>query len=245
MQRILLQTAKILLIAVSSFMVSCGKSQIIESTYSSAIISEKVAISADFDKIKVSQSIELEITQGSEKSVEVLASDEARQILIMDVENGELVLGLKKSSFLKSVGKVKILITTPTITSLSTSSSAEIKGMNNLNSTNLVLVSSSGSEIDVDVNADNLTVVCDSGSTIDVKGSAKNLSATSSSGSSIDAENLSSITAVLKSSSGSSIEIGETKNLDATSASGSSINYKGTPQITNQKATSGSSISAR
>ena len=245
MQRILLQTAKIILISISLFLVSCGNSQIIESTFSSAITSEKVMITADFDKIKVSQNIELELTQGSEKSVEVIASDEARQILIMDVDNGELVLGLKNNSFLKSIGKVKILITTPNISSLMTSSSAEIKGMNNFRSANLAVTSSSGSEIDIAVQTDNLAVVCSSGSTIDLKGSTKNLTANSSSGSSIDAETLSSSTAEVTSSSGSSIEIGETKNLDARSSSGSSITYRGTPQITNQKATSGSSISKR
>ena len=139
--------------------------------------------------------------------------------------------------------KVKILITTPIISSLATSSSAKIIGMNIIKGKDLVLKSSSGSEIEISVDVDQLSTTASSGSSIEVKGMSNLMTATSSSGSSIEAGDLTIGDAVVKSSSGSSIELGNTKSLDANSSSGSSIEYKGNPQIVQQKATSGSSIS--
>ena len=245
MQRILLHLSKVILLAATLFMLSCGNTQIIESGITSNKTSEVVDVTADFDKIKVSQSIEVELSQGANKSFEIIASDEARQNLEIEVEEGELSIGFKKQSMFRNNSKVKILITTPIISSLTTSSSAKIVSMNTIKSKDLVLKSSSGSELEVSVDADQLFITASSGSSIEVKGFSKMVDATSSSGSSIEADRLTSDAAIAKSSSGSSIEFGTIKSLDANSSSGSSIEYKGSPQIIQQKATSGSSISGK
>lgn len=243
MQRILLHLSKVILLAATLFMLSCGNTQISENGITSNKTTEVVDVTADFDKIKVSQNIEVELSQGANKSFEIIASDEARENLEIEVEEGELSIGFKKQSMFRNNSKVKILITTPIISSLSTSSSAKIVGKNIIKSNNLVLKSSSGSELELSVDADQLFLSASSGSSIEVKGTSNMVDATSSSGSSIEANTLTSNAAIAKSSSGSSIEFGTIKSLDATSSSGSSIEYKGSPEIIQQKATSGSSIS--
>lgn len=243
MQSILLYLSKIILLTATLLMLSCGHNQITENFNPSQKSTEKVDVTADFDKIKVSQNIEIELTQGSNKIFEIVANDEARQNLEIEVEDGELSIGFKKQSMFHSNSKVKIIITTPIISSLTTSSSAKIIAMNTIKSKLLSLRSSSGSEIAISVDVDQLEITASSGSSIEVKGISNNVAATSSSGSSIEAASLSSGDAVVKTSSGSSIELGIIKSLDATSSSGSSIEYKGNPQIVQQKVTSGSSIS--
>ncbi len=243
MQRILLHLSKVILLAATLFMLSCGNTNIVENLNPSEKTAEQVDVTADFDKIKVSQNIDVELTQGANKSFEIIASDEARQNLEIEVEEGELSIGFKKQSMFRNNSKVKILITTPIISSLATSSSAKIIGMNTIKSKDLVLKSSSGSEIEIAVDVDQLSTTASSGSSIEVKGMSNMMTANSSSGSSIEAGELTIGDAVVKSSSGSSIELGDTKSLDANSSSGSSIEYKGNPQIVQQKATSGSAIS--
>lgn len=242
MQRILLQLSIIILLATASILQSCGNTQILESITPSEKATEQVDVTADFDKIRVSQDIEVELIQGINKSFEIIASDEARENLIIEVENGELSIGFKKQSLFRNNSNVKILITTPIISNLTTSSSAKIMGMNTIKSKNLTLISTSGSELEVAVEAGELFITASSGSSIEVKGQSTIITAASSSGSSIEASALTGERAIAKSSSGSSIELGLIKSLDAISSSGSSINYKGTPQIVQQKATSGSSI---
>ena len=242
MQRILLQLSKVILLAATLFMLSCGNTQIVENLTNSNKTTESVDITADFDKIRVSQNIEVELSQGSNKFFEIIANDEARQNLEIEVEEGELSIGFKKQSMFRNNSKVKILITTPIISSLTTSSSAKIIGMNTITSKSLVLKSSSGSELEVSVDADQIFITASSGSSIEVRGRSNMIDANSSSGSSIEADNLNSDAAFANSSSGSSIELGVIKSLDAKSSSGSSIEYKGNPQIIQEKATSGSSI---
>lgn len=242
MQRILFYLSKVILLAVTLFMLSCGNTQLTENLNPSKKTSENVDVTADFDKISVSQNIEVVLTQGINKSFEIIASDEARENLEIEVEDGEVKIGFKSNSFFKNTSKVKILITTPIITSLRTSSSAKIHGMNSIKAKELVLKSSSGSEIEITADVDQLYATASSGSSIELKGISNVVQVTSSSGSSIEADNLASGAAIAKSSSGSSIELGIIKSLDATSSSGSSITYKGAPQIINQKASSGSSI---
>lgn len=244
MQRILLHLSKVILLAATLFMMSCGNTQISEQLNNSKATTEVLEVTADFDKIRVSQNIEVELTQGPVKSFDIIASDEARKNLEIEVENGEVSIGFLKNSMFRNSSKVKIIITNPNISSLSTSSSAKIIGMNTIKSKNLTLKSSSGSEMELSVDTDEVEITCGSGSSIEIKGNSKIVTANSSSGSSIEAQNLAAASAIAKSSSGSSIELGLIQSLDAISSSGSSIEYKGSPQIIQQKATSGSSISS-
>ena len=242
MQRILLQLSRIILLAATLFMLSCGNTQITENLDTSKKTTENVDVTADFDRIRVSQNIEVELTQNTNKSFEIIASDQARKNLEIEVSDGEISIGYKDNSLFKKSSKVKILITTPIITALAASSSGKIIGMNIIKCKDLVLKSSSGSEIEIATDAVQLQLVASSGSTIEVKGTSNMVTAISSSGSSIEARELSATAAIAKSSSGSSIEFGIIKSLDAISSSGSSVEYQGTPQILQQKATSGSSI---
>lgn len=245
MQRILLHLSKLILLTATLFLVSCGKSQIVENFSPSQKTTENIDVTADFDKIRVSQNIEVELTQGATKSFEIFASDDARQNLEIEVEDGQLSIGFKNNILFRNNSKVKISITTPIINNLTASSSGKIVGMNTIKSKNLELKSSSGSEIEISTQADQLILTASSGSTIEVRGVANMVTAKSSSGSSIETDALSVKTAIARSSSGSSVELGITESLDATSSSGSSITFKGNPQIIQQKATSGSSISKK
>ena len=100
MQRILLHLSKVILLAATLFMLSCGNTQIIESGITSNKTSEVVDVTADFDKIRVSQNIEVELSQGANKSFEIIASDEARQNLEIEVEEGELSIVVGTGAFL-------------------------------------------------------------------------------------------------------------------------------------------------
>ena len=86
MQRILLHLSKVILLAATLFMLSCGNTNIVENLSPSEKTAEQVDVTADFDKIKVSQNIDVELTQGANKSFEIIASDGARQNLEIEVE---------------------------------------------------------------------------------------------------------------------------------------------------------------
>ena len=205
------------------------------------VISEDRTISSNFTSIKVQQGINLYLTQGKSTELVVEADENILDLLITEVKNNEL-----KVYFDKNVYKAKarnVYLTANEISSIRTSSGAYVKSENTLQVSSLILDSSSGSSIKVYVNADEIESSTSSGADIDIFGKAKTISAKASSGSSIDADELETIDAYAKASSGANINVNVTGILTAKASSGGDIDYEGNPTDVNKDTSSGGSVS--
>jgi len=205
------------------------------------VISEDRTINENFDGIKVQQGINVYITQGNETSLKVEADENIMDILITEVKNNEL-----KIYFEKNVYRAKsrnVYVTVSTISKIKTSSGSSVKSENTLQVTSLDLDSSSGSSIKIYVTADEITSSSSSGSDIDIFGKTKMFSASASSGSSIDADELETIDAIAKVSSGANINVNVSGKLTAKASSGGDIDYEGNPADVNKDTSSGGSVS--
>lgn len=205
------------------------------------VISEDRTISSNFTSIKVQQGINLYLTQGKSTELVVEADENILDLLITEVKNNEL-----KVYFDKNVYKAKarnVYLTASEISSIRTSSGAYVKSENTLQVSSLILDSSSGSSIKVYVNADEIESSTSSGADMDIFGKAKTISAKASSGSSIDADELETIDAYAKASSGANINVNVTGILTAKASSGGDIDYEGNPTDVNKDTSSGGSVS--
>lgn len=204
------------------------------------VVSEDRDISSNFETIKVQQGINVYLTQGNKTELSIEADDNIIDLLITEVNNGEL-----KIYFEKNVYKAKarnVFLTAETINGIRTSSGAYVKTENTLQTDMLVLDSSSGSSMDVYVNADEVESECSSGADIDIFGETNKFSARASSGSSIDADELKSNYAVAKASSGANINVHVSGTLRAKASSGGDIDYEGSPANINKDTSSGGSV---
>lgn len=209
-------------------------------TGSKNVTTESRNISSDFTGIKVSQGIEVLLTQDAETSLTAEMDDNLHELLITEVKEGIL-----KIYFKENVSKRKastIYLTMPKISKVKTSSGSEVIGQNTLKVNDLNLDSSSGSEINLQLDANSIESESSSGSQIDLKGTCNNLSAKASSGSGIDAEELVAIEVTAKASSGASIDIQATESITAKASSGASIDCEGNPKEKNVQKSSGGDV---
>ena len=204
------------------------------------VTTENREINDNFTGIKVSQGIEVLLTQDTDVSFSAEMDDNLHELLITEVEDGVL-----KIFFEKNVSKrksSKVYLSMPKISSIKTSSGSEVDATNTLKVNDLNLDASSGSEIDLRVDANSIESESSSGSEINLKGTCISLRADSSSGSEIDADELRAETVNAKASSGSDIDVYASKSIDAKASSGASINCAGNPEEKNFKKSSGGDV---
>lgn len=220
---------------------SCNFDYIIGVKGNRNVISEDRLISADFEIINVKQGINLYLTQGNQTDINVEADENIMDLLITEVKNNELNI-----YFEKNVNQAKarnVYLTAKSISKINTSSGASVKSENTIQATSLNLESSSGSSIKIRANADEIKSESSSGSTISIFGKSETFSANASSGSSINANELKTVDAIAKVSSGANIDVNVTGKLTAKASSGGSIDYEGNPKDLDKETSSGGSVS--
>lgn len=205
------------------------------------VTTEKRNVVGDFTKIDVSRGLNVEVEQSKSYFVEVEADENLQQHISTTVENGTLTITSDENIDESTSRTIRVKM--PSVTSLETSSGANISAKNNLLGNNLKIRTSSGSEIDVEVEIDTIDCEATSGSTITIKGKGLKLTSSSSSGSSIDAENLHVNDVVAESTSGSSTLVHPIVSLTGKASSGSSVNYNHTPKTITKEESSGGSVS--
>lgn len=205
------------------------------------VISEHRNIEASFDAIKVSQGIDLFLTQSSEQSLNVEADDNIMDLLKTEVRGNTLHIFFEKNVYRATSRKV--FLSTSKITSLATSSGAHILTEKNFKSDDLELDSSSGSSMVLKITAQNIQCETSSGADIRVEGTTTSFRANASSGSTIYANNLESENTTAKVSSGANIDVYASESLTAKASSGGDIDYAGNPKVVNKDTSSGGSVS--
>jgi len=205
------------------------------------IIEQTRTITEDFQHIEVSAGVEVLVEQSDTKSVVVETDDNLQDLIITKVENG--VLYINSSEGYNTNETPKVTVKMPIISGLTANSGSSLKSLNSLVTENIVVKSSSGSEIDIDVEADLITVETSSGSSAEVGGKALKLETSSSSGSTLDASNLLANDVVSQSTSGSSTTVNPILSLDGKASSGSSVDYKNVPKTLAKEESSGGSVS--
>jgi hypothetical protein len=205
------------------------------------VVTEDRSISSNFDEIKVQQGIHLYITQDNSTELKVEADENIIDILVTEVRNNELKIYFEKNVYRAKARNV--YLTTENIKKIKASSGASVKSENTLQLTSLELDASSGSSIKVHVNANEVTCETSSGANINIFGKTSSFNASASSGSSIDADELRSIDAFAKVSSGTNINVNVSGKLTAKASSGGDIDYEGNPKNINKDTSSGGSVS--
>lgn len=199
-----------------------------------------------FHGIKVSNGIELHLSQGGNPSIAVSASTiEYRNKIKTEVSDGVLKIYYENNNWngWSSKGKnLKAYVSVAQIDILNGSSGADVLVDGTINANNLSMDFSSGADFDGSINAINLTVHESSGADMDIKGSVKELLIDVSSGSDFSGFGMIAETCNAEASSGAGVEVTVNKDLSANASSGGSIRYKGSAIISKFTKSSGGSI---
>ncbi|MBD0833318.1 head GIN domain-containing protein [Aestuariibaculum sediminum] len=204
------------------------------------VLTQKRSVNEPFTGIKASEGLDVYVTQSDKVNVVVEADENLQDLIITEVDNGILKIHTKKNIG-RSKAK-KVTVSFKDITSIKSTSGSSVKGTNTVVENDLILESSSGSDIKIDVNTHNLTCKTSSGSDIKVSGNTKSLSVESSSGSDFKGANLIAESSQVKASSGADITVNTLKDLTAKASSGADIKYLGDPEIINKDSSSSGSV---
>ena len=204
------------------------------------VTTEDRNISSDFTAIKVSQGIQVYLTQGNDIDLSVEADENIMDLLVTEVEGETL-----KIYFDKNVSRAtkNIYLTAKDINKIKTSSGARVKGENTLKTNSLTLNSSSGSSISLDLVADSVESDTSSGASMKLSGTTNDFDGDASSGSHINASNLESEISRVDVSSGANIDVFASEKITAHASSGGDIDYSGNPKTVSKSKSSGGSIS--
>lgn len=194
----------------------------------------------DFDGISVSSGIDVFLSMGSHEYVEVEADEDLLDHLVTEVRNGTLKIYFDKSFFWNKSAKVHV--EGKKINRISASGGSDIKGKNVIESRDLELKASGGSDIKLEVKTKNLVVEVSGGADIILSGFTDQLQASSSGGSDLKALDLIAKRAQLEASGGADIKVHVVDEIDAVASGGADIAYRGNPEVINSKASSGADI---
>lgn len=217
------------------------------------ITNESRHIDKKFNKINVSDGITLIIKQSDDTEVIVISNKGFNKEIQTEVKNGTLYIsnntyktsfslfGYKKNTTREAETK-KVLIRTPIIKALETSSASRIESKGILKGDAISLKSSSASKINLNLEYEKIEAESNSASKIELKGMALDFNANASSASKINTEDLLVNSINAESSSGSKIIIYPTVSLNATANSGGKIEYKNSPKHIEKTMNSGGDI---
>jgi len=203
-------------------------------------VAEENRKTGEFDEIKVSRGTNVYITQGEFTKVVVKADENLLYIIETSVE--DKVLKITTSKNIRKSTVKKVFVTTPNINLIKSSSGSNVYSETVLETENLDISSSSGSNMKLKIKAQNLSASSSSGSNIRIEGRVKSFDGSASSGSNIKAGELKSVKCKTDVSSGANIWISVTDKLQAHASSGGNIFYSGNPDITDIEKSSGGNV---
>ena len=204
------------------------------------VITANRDISNDFNSIKVSQGLDLHITQSNTVSLSIEADQNLHDIIMTEVDNG--VLKIYTSKNIRRAASKKIILNISDISSIKATSGSDVFTTNTIEVDNLELSTTSGADMKLDVNTNHLVCKATSGSDLKLSGKTKTLNASATSGSDIDARSLIAEISDVKATSGADISVNTSKELTAKATSGGDVRYSGHPEKVNKSDSSSGNV---
>ncbi|WP_205510839.1 head GIN domain-containing protein [Longitalea arenae] len=218
-----------------------------------ALCQEKVIYDANvekrlvggFNSIRVSDGIDLYLSQAAEEGVAVSAAETGdRDRIKTVVEDGELKIYLDKGWNWRNK-RLTAYVAVQSLSKLRATGGADVIVKGKLSFDKLEMSLAGGSDFNGEIAVTDLTVHQSGGSDVHIKGTAVNVRVEASGGSDFSGYSLNADYAILQVSGGSDATITVHKEMAAEASGGSDVHYKGDPVIKYKSASGGGSVSKR
>jgi Putative auto-transporter adhesin, head GIN domain len=203
-----------------------------------------------FHAIKVSNAIDLYLSQSNDEVVVVSAADvKFRDRMRTVVENGVLKIWLDQDdwNWLKNTGnkKMKAYVSFKALDRLIASGACDVRVTGVIKSDKLTILMSGASNFKGEVDVESLKIVQSGASDATIKGKANTLEAEASGASDLKGYELQTQNCKAHASGASDLQISVSKELNAQASGSSDIFYKGEPVIKEKRSSGSSSVSKR
>lgn len=233
----------IVAIIIGLFASSCNihVDEIVELKGDGNIVTENRLENEFFNKISVSNGINVEFSISDASNVTVISDANLLGDIHTEIQDNQLKIYTDKWYMIPT--ERKVIVRAPNLESIRTSSGSSFKSDSKHIIESITIKASSGSVIKLEAESKNIVAQASSGSSINITGKALSSTLKASSGSNIIAKELETNNTTAKASSGSVIYTNTLLHLEAKSSSGSTIKHKTNPStLVDSDASSGSKI---
>jgi len=204
------------------------------------VVSQDRSIASDFDAIRSSHGIDVQLTIGSEVSLRVEADENLHDVIRTEVEDGVLRIYSKKNVY--SSKKRTVYVTANEMNEIRATSGSSVTSENTIKTEDLIVKTTSGAHVNLTVDTENTSCSSTSGSNIRLSGKTDKLTASSTSGANVKAKDLEAKICEARATSGSVMSVYASQELDAKATSGGNIRCSGDPEVVKKNSSSGGSI---
>lgn len=211
-------------------------------TGSGNVVTQNESITG-FDKVDISDSFEVDISQGESFSVITRVDDNLVEHLNVVKQGSTLKIGLKPNrDYTIRNATMEAEVTMPELSGLdlSSGSHASITGFESTKDLSADL--SSGSSLQGDIEAGEISIDLASGSELTLAGSGRDATIDASSSSEVDLSQFKVVNARVDASSESTVTVNVSGKLDVDASSGSKVYYLGDPTLGEIDTSSGSIV---
>ncbi|MFS4457149.1 head GIN domain-containing protein [Maribacter sp. 2304DJ31-5] len=201
------------------------------------VVEENRKVTREFTTIHASEGLDVYITQDDAFKIAVEADENIIDLIGTDIKNGKL-----RIHTVENIGRAtkKVFVSLPDIEAIKSSSGAHLTTQNVIKGDRVMVKSSSGSALNVELAVNELDIDASSGANIEVSGKTNKMYVDGSSGANISARNLTAEECRADGSSGANISVHVSGYLTADASSGANIGYSGDAAVTKNKSVSGS-----
>lgn len=196
-----------------------------------------------FENVKVSNGINVVLTNGENTKVMVVADKNLQDIIETKVVGSTLEIRALSGIF--QAASKKVLITVPDLNQIDANSGSNVATAERFEAEKLTLRATAGSSFDMEIEGDDLNVSLSAGSNAVLRGKVNLFVAKSTAGANIKAEELKAEISKVKVSSGSNAWINVKREISAHASSGGNIFYYGTPEKSETTSSSGGNVQKR
>ena len=201
---------------------------------------EETRKAGPFEKISVSRGMNVYITQGESHRIVVKADENLLDAIETKIEDN--TLKITTSENIRQSTSKKVYVTIPGISEIKSAAGSNVYSENTLETKALVIGTSSGSNMKLQVEAGELSVSSSSGSNVRLEGTAETFTGKASSGANIKAEDLRVTHCNATTSSGANLWISVGETFEGKASSGGNIYYSGNPKTVNLESSSGGNL---
>jgi hypothetical protein len=214
-----------------------------------AIMDENAQVrqAGNFNAIVISSAFDVILTQSNETVVVVSAADVSkRDLIVTEVNNGTLVISLKKSNMdWRGNMKLRAYISVPDLNKIELNGASDLKLEGTFKTDDLEVKLSGASDMTGNVEATNLRLTSSGSSDFKMEGKAENLRINLSGSSDVKAFDLVSDYCDINCSGSSDVNITVNKELKVNISGSSNVSYKGTAIVRDMKTSGSSSLKKR
>ena len=196
----------------------------------------------DYESIAISGSFDIDLVSGSEGALIVKGEENLLEYIVTEVENGKLVIRVKKGVNLKPSihkGGIHVQVPVESIDALSLSGSGDIVGHTTLKTADFKTSMSGSGDITLDVDTETLSASMSGSGDMNLSGNTRDFKATISGSGDIKAFDLNADNVEATVSGSADIKVTANEKLKARVSGSGDIHYRGNPKKVDTK-TSGS-----